>query len=90
MNGRVGDKVSLMVSAGVENDINHNVGAYSANGVDSVAFNQNIRHIRPVASAGASYAIDKRQTIGANLNFRQESFNSSNSVSGMVTYQVGF
>lgn len=92
-NGQLGDKINLMASAGIENDIAHNTGDYAATGVDGltpIAFNQNIRHIRPVASAGASYAIDKRQTVGANLNFRQEAFNSTNSVSGMVTYQVGF
>ena len=93
LNGQVGEKVNVMASAGLEGDINHNVGNYSATGVDGltpIAFNENIRHFRPVASAGASYAIDKRQTVGANLNFRQEAFNSTNSVSGMVTYQVGF
>ena len=92
-NGQLGDKINLMASVGIENDIAHNTGDYAATGVDGltpIAFNQNIRHIRPVASAGASYAIDKRQTVGANLNFRQEAFNSTNSVSGMVTYQVGF
>ena len=92
-NGQLGDKINLMASVGIENDIAHNTGDYAATGIDGltpVAFNQNIRHIRPVASAGASYAIDKRQTVGANLNFRQEAFNSTNSVSGMVTYQVGF
>lgn len=92
-NGQLGDKINLMASAGIENDIAHNTGDYVATGVDGltpVAFNQNIRHIRPVASAGASYAIDKRQTVGANVNFRQEAFNSTNSVSGMLTYQVGF
>lgn len=92
-NGQFGDKINLMASAGIENDIAHNTGDYAATGVDDltpIAFNQNIRHIRPVASAGASYAIDKRQTVGANLNFRQEAFSSTNSVSGMMTYQVGF
>jgi uncharacterized protein YhjY with autotransporter beta-barrel domain len=92
-NGKFGDKINLMASAGIENDIAHNTGDYAATGVAGltpIAFNQNIRHVRPVASVGASYAIDKRQTVVANLNYRQEAFNSSNSVSGMVTYQVGF
>jgi uncharacterized protein YhjY with autotransporter beta-barrel domain len=92
-NGKFGDKINLMASAGIENDIAHNTGDYAAAGVAGltpIAFNQNIRHVRPVASAGASYAIDKRQTVGMNLNYRQEAFNSTNSVSGMVTYQVGF
>lgn len=93
LNGSVGDRVNLMASAGIENDIAHNTGDYVATGVDGlapIAFNQNIRHMRPVASAGASYAIDKRQTIAINMNYRQEAFNSTNSVSGMVNYQVGF
>jgi uncharacterized protein YhjY with autotransporter beta-barrel domain len=92
-NGQLGDKINLMASAGIENDIAHNTGDYAATGVDGltpISFNQNIRHIRPVASVGSSYAIDKRQTVGANLHYRQEAFNSTNSVSGMVTYQVGF
>jgi uncharacterized protein YhjY with autotransporter beta-barrel domain len=92
-NGQLGDKINLMASAGIENDIAHNTGDYAATGVDGltpISFNQNIRHIRPVASAGASYAIDKRQTVGANLHYRQEAFNSTNSVTGMVNYQIGF
>ena len=92
-NGQLGDRINLMASAGIESDINHNTGAYEAAGVlglTPIAFNQNIRHVRPVASAGASYAIDKRHVVGVNMNYRQEAFNSSNSVSGMVTYQVGF
>jgi hypothetical protein len=92
-NGQFGDKVNLMASAGVENDIAHNTGDYAATGVADltpIAFNHNIRHMRPVAQVGASYAIDKRQTVGANLHYRQEAFNSTNSVTGMVNYQIGF
>jgi hypothetical protein len=59
-------------------------------GLTPIAFNQNIRHVRPVAQAGISYAIDKRQTVSANLLYRQEAFNSSNSTTGMIIYQVGF
>lgn len=92
-NGQLAEKVNVMASAGVESDIAHNTGDYAATGVSDltpIAFNQNIRHVRPVAQAGVSYAIDKRQTVSANLMYRQEAFNSSNSTTGMVTYQVGF
>ena len=92
-NGQFGDKVNVIASAGIENDIAHNTGDYAATGVDSltpIAFNQNIRHIRPLAQAGVRYAIDKRQTIGANLHYRQEAFNSTHSVTGMVNYELGF
>ncbi len=92
-NGQFGDKVNVMASAGVESDIAHNTGDYAATGVSGltpIAFNENIRHVRPVAQAGVRYAIDKRQTIGANLNYRQEVFNSTHSVTGMVNYELGF
>lgn len=93
LNGKVGDKVNLMFSAGVENDISHHSGNYAANGLEglsSINFNQNIRHVRPVAQMGASYLIGQRQSIGANLLYRQEVFNATHSVSGMINYQIGF
>lgn len=92
-NGQFGDKVNVLASAGVESDITHNTGNYSATGVDGltpIAFNQNIRHVRPVAQAGVRYAIDKRQTVGANMLYRQEAFNSTHSVTGIVNYEIGF
>jgi len=92
-NGQFGDKVNVLASAGVESDIAHNTGDYAATGVSGltpIAFNENIRHVRPVAQAGVRYAIDKRQTVGANLHFRQEAFNSTHSVTGMVNYELGF
>ena len=93
LNGQLGDKLNVMASAGLENNIAHNAGDYVATGVDGltpIAFNQSIRRTRLVLSTGASYAIDRRQTVGLNLHFRQEAFNSSRSVTGMLTYQLGF
>lgn len=91
-NGQFGDKVNVMASAGVESDLSRNTSDYTATGVDNLTplvFNQNIHHVRPVAQAGMSYAIDKRQTVSANLLYRQEAFDSSNSTTGMFTYQIG-
>ena len=93
LNGQFGDKLNVMVSAGVENDIAHNTDDYVVTGVDgldSIAFNENIRHMRPLAQAGVRYAVDKKQTVGANLLYRQEAFNSTHSVTGMVNYEIGF
>jgi len=93
LNGQFGDKLNFMASAGVESDIAHNTGDYAATGVDGltpIAFNENIRRVRPVAQAGVRYAIDKRQTFGANLHYIQEVFNSTHSVTGMVNYELGF
>jgi hypothetical protein len=93
INGQLGDKLKVMASAGLENNIAHNTGDYVATGVDDltpIAFNQSIRRTRPFVSTGASFAIDRRQAVGLNLHLRQEAFNSSRSVTGIVTYQVGF
>lgn len=93
LTGRVGEKTGLMATFGMENDINRNSGDYAASGLDGlmpVTFNNNVKHVRPVASANISYAIDKRQTVVAQVSYRQEAFQSSGSAIGMVTYQVGF
>lgn len=93
LNGQLADKLTLIASAGLENNIAHNTGDYVATGVDDltpIAFNQSIRRTRPVVSIGASYAIDRSQALGLNLHLRQEAFNSSRSVTGMLTYQLGF
>lgn len=92
-NAEFNEKINVMASVGIESDISHNTGDYAATGIDGltpIAFNQNIRHLRPVASLGASYKIDKRQTVGMNLNYRQEAFNSINSLGGMINYQISF
>lgn len=93
LNGQLGDKLKVMASVGLENNIAHKTGDYAATGVDDltpIAFNQSIRRTRPVVSTGASYAIDQRQAVGLNLHLRQDAINSSRSVTGMLTYQLGF
>jgi hypothetical protein len=90
LNGQISERINLMGGIGLEQDMSHHVGDYVAIGVDSLAFNSNIKRTRPIAVAGASFAIDYRQTVTANVSYRQEAFQSSDSFTGLVTYQVGF
>jgi len=90
LNGQVSERVNLMGGIGLEQDLSHNVGDYVAIGIASLAFNSNIKRTRPLAVVGASFAIDHRQSVAANVSYRQEAFQSSGSVTGLVTYQVGF
>ena len=91
--GQLTEKIKLMVRGGLESDVAHNTSDYKAtgvNGLTSFSFNQNRRHIRPVAQAGLSYSIAPDQVVNVNLIYRQSTFNSSNSTTGLVTYEVGF
>lgn len=93
LQGRVGLSTTFIANVGLENDIAHHVGRYSVSGFDGLtafSFNNNIKHVRPVASVGASYSIDEKQRIGVVANYRQEAFQSSGSVSAFITYQLGF
>lgn len=92
-NAKLNEKLNMLASAGFESDISNNTDNYIATGVNGLApitFNQNFRHVRSVAQAGVYYAIDKRQTVNANLFYRQEAFNSTHSVTGVVNYEIGF
>ena len=82
------------MSAGVEQDTsNNNVGnSYNASGVTGltpITFNSNIQKTRAVANAGVYYDITNTQRIGLNAMYRQEAFQSTNTVTALVTYQVG-
>lgn len=97
-NGKVGEKVFLLASAGLESDISDSTSDYvakHANGAmvlngNSLQFGHNLSRTRPVVQVGMNYAIDNRQSIGAHASFREEAFNSSNSVTGLINYQIGF
>ena len=93
LNGQLGEKVFLHASAGVERDLSNDITDYVArfaNTSGSLAFAQDLKRTRAVAQAGLSFAIAKNQSLGAQVNFRQEAHDSSNSVTGLVNYQIGF
>lgn len=69
------------------------MGNYSASGLaglNEVAFNANANDTRPVASTGVFYDITKAQRVGASFVYRQEAFQSTDTKSVFVNYQVGF
>ena len=88
--GKIDAQTFTVLSAGVEQDLNHNVGQYSATSGDTAEFNSNVQKTRPVVSAGVYYDIDKTQRVGLNATHRQEAFQSTATTSALATYTVGF
>ncbi len=88
--GKIDPQTFAVLSAGVEHDLNHNVGQYSAGSSNTTAFNSDVKKTRPVVSAGVYHDLDKTQRLGLNAVVRQEPFQSTSSTSAMATYTVGF
>jgi len=88
--GKVDAQTFTVLSAGVEQDLNHNIDQYSATSGDTAEFNSNVQKTRPVVSAGVYYDIDKTQRVGLNATHRQEAFQSTATTSALATYTVGF
>lgn len=87
--GKIDPKTFTVLSAGIEQDLNNNVGQYSATSGDTTAFNSNPQKTRPVVSAGVYFDIDKTQRVGLNATHRQEAFQSTATTSLLATYTVG-
>lgn len=92
--GKINPQTFTVLSAGVEHDLNHNIGKYSAYDTNlsatTTAFNSKPQKTRPVVSAGVYYDIDKTQRVGLNATYRQEAFQSTATTSALATYTVGF
>ena len=89
------DKATLTAQLGLEQDVHHKVGNYSATNsnigdLDSVAFNSNIKRTRPVASIGAFYDVSKTQRASATINYQQLPFQSTGSATAYFNYMIGF
>jgi hypothetical protein len=95
VNRSLTDKATLTAQLGIEQDVHHNVGNYSATNsnigdLDSVAFNSNIKRTRPVASIGAFYDVTKTQRASATINYQQLPFQSTGSTTAYFNYMIGF
>lgn len=93
MTGRILSNAGVFASAGIEQDFSNKTGTYSATGVTGltpVTFNPNVNKTRPVVSLGAWYDIDKSQRLGLSGIYRTEAFQSTNTLSALATYTVGF
>ena len=95
INRSLTDKATLTAQLGLEQDVHHKVGNYSATNsnigdLDSVAFNSNIKRTRPVASIGAFYDVSKTQRASATINYQQTAFQSTGSATAYFNYMIGF
>ena len=89
------DKATLTAQLGLEQDVHHKVGNYSAadtvgSDLTAITFNSNIKRTRPVASIGAFYDISKTQRASATINYQQLPFQSTGSATAYVNYMIGF
>ena len=92
MNKKFSDNVYVTGSVGVEQNMGSSISTLDATGVTGLTatdFNANYAKTRPVASAGASYSIDKNQRISLSAMYRKEAFQSSGSTTALLMYQVG-
>jgi hypothetical protein len=95
INRSLTDKATLTAQLGLEQDVHHKVGQYSATNSDigdlsSIAFNSNIKRTRPVASIGAFYDVTKTQRASATINYQQLPFQSTDSTTAYFNYMIGF
>jgi len=89
------DKATLTAQLGLEQDVHHKVGNYSAtdlNGSDltAIAFNSNIKRTRPVASIGAFYDVTKTQRLTGEVLVQQLPFQSTAGATAYFNYMIGF
>jgi len=84
--------VTLLASAGLENDLNTSNGNYTATGLyglNSINFNPNPVRTRATGMLGAYYDLAKNQRLGINGIYRQEPYQGVSTTSVMATYTVG-
>ena len=93
LNHALTPRTNLTASLGIEQDINHQVDKLTATGVADLTsenFNNNIKRTRPVASAGAYYAVAKNQRLSADVYYQQLPFQSTGSATAYFNYMIGF
>jgi hypothetical protein len=95
VNRSLTDKATLTAQLGLEQDLHHKVGNYSAadtvgSDLTAITFNSNIKRTRPVASFGAYYAVAKNQRLSGEVYYQQLPFQSTGSATAYVNYMIGF
>jgi probable HAF family extracellular repeat protein len=96
LDGRLTDRVSIALSAGVEHDISSKMDAYAGlsniPGLASFSFATSAKsnRTRAVGSAALSYHIDKSQSISAGVYVRENAYVSQATKTVMMKYQVAF
>ena len=93
LNHALTPRTNLTASLGLEQDINHKTDQLTASGVAELTsenFNNNIKRTRPVASAGAYYAVAKNQRLSGEVYYQQLPFQSTGSATAYFNYMIGF
>jgi hypothetical protein len=93
LNHALTPRTNLTASLGIEQDINHKTDQLVASGVAELTsenFNNNIKRTRPVASAGAYYAVAKNQRLSGEVYYQQLPFQSTGSATAYFNYMIGF
>jgi hypothetical protein len=93
LNHALTPRTNLTASLGLEKDLHHKTDQLIATGVADLTsenFNNNIKRTRPVASAGASYALTKTQRLSGEVYYQQLPFQSTRSATAYVSYMIGF
>lgn len=95
LNHAVTPRTTLTGSLGIEHDLERSVDDFSVSstgisGLTSENFNDNIQRTRPVASAGAYYAVSKKQRISGEVYYQQLAFQSTGSTTAYFNYMIGF
>jgi uncharacterized protein YhjY with autotransporter beta-barrel domain len=93
LNHALTPRTNLTASLGLEQDINHKTDQLVASGVADLTsenFNNNIKRTRPVASAGAYYAVAKNQRLSGEVYYQQLPFQSTGSATAYFNYMIGF
>jgi len=90
--GYVTPTVSVGASAGVEQDLSSNISNYSGSiyylGNFSLAA-PSIQKTRPFVAANADYWVEKNQRVSLGAYYNQQSLNTSNGITTMLTYTIG-
>ena len=93
LNHALTPRTNLTASLGIEQDIHHKTDQITASGIADLTsenFNNNIKRTRPVASAGAYYAVTKTQRLSGDVYYQQLPFQSTGSATAYVNYIIGF
>lgn len=88
---KLNERTNILASAGVEKDVNANVGNLitSGNGDYNIVMNNNFRTLRPTASLGIFYDLSARERLGLTGIYRQEAYQAITSSTVLATYTVG-
>jgi hypothetical protein len=95
LNHALTPRTNLTASLGLEQDLHQRTDQLTASAADisgltSENFNNNIKRTRPVASAGAYYAVAKNQRLSGEVYYQQLPFQSTGSTTAYFNYMIGF